>query len=253
MLDQITPVILTKDEAPNIGRTLGQLRWARQVIVVDSGSIDDTRTIATAFPNVRFVERTFDTLAGQSNYGIAESGTDWVLLLDADYFVPDDFTRALAELKLQPDVGAVISPFAYAVNGKVLRASLYPPRVVLLKKGDATVWQDGHAHRVRVNGATVHIDARIIHDDRKPFSRFVQRQKTYMREEARKLRAAPWVSLRWPGRIRRLIVIAPFAVLVQTVLVKGLILDGSRGFRYTAERVIAETILSIELLRRRDL
>lgn len=250
MLDQITPVILTRDEAPNIGRTLGQLRWAREVIVVDSGSSDDTRTIANAFPNVRFLERAFDTLAGQSNFGIDESRTDWVLLLDADYFVPEDFARALSELELQPDVSGVISPFAYAVDGKILRASLYPPRIVLLKKGAATVWQDGHAHRVRVNGVTVHMNSRIVHDDRKPFSRFVQRQRTYMREEARKLHAARWASLSWPGRIRRLIVIAPFAVLVQTLLVKRLILDGRPGLRYTAERVIAEVILSIELIRR---
>jgi len=52
-LAEITPVLLTRDEEVNIGRTLGQLRWAREVIVVDSESTDRTRQIAASFPNVR--------------------------------------------------------------------------------------------------------------------------------------------------------------------------------------------------------
>ena len=55
MLDDITPLVLTRDEAPNIARTLGQLRWARDVVVLDSGSVDDTVSIARTFPNVRVV------------------------------------------------------------------------------------------------------------------------------------------------------------------------------------------------------
>ena len=43
MLDQITPLILTLDEEANIERVLARLRWAREVVVVDSGSSDATR------------------------------------------------------------------------------------------------------------------------------------------------------------------------------------------------------------------
>ena len=39
MLDEITPLILTKDEEANIGRTLAQLGWAGEIVIVDSGSI----------------------------------------------------------------------------------------------------------------------------------------------------------------------------------------------------------------------
>ena len=49
MLDQITPLILTYNEAPNIGRTLEQLTWARDIVVVDSFSTDDTVEIASSF------------------------------------------------------------------------------------------------------------------------------------------------------------------------------------------------------------
>src|SRR5947208_17111059 len=79
---EITPVVLTRDEEVNIGRTLGQLRWAREVIVVDSESTDRTREIAASFPNVRVTVRRFDDFAGQWKHALSMIDTDWILALD---------------------------------------------------------------------------------------------------------------------------------------------------------------------------
>ncbi len=250
-LEDVTPLILTRDEEANLERTLGQLRWAQDVLVVDSYSTDATVEIAMRFPNVRVLQRKFESLADQSTYGIREARTPWVMLLDADYYVPEAFAEELRTLETPPDVRAYRCAFTYAVNGRPLRASLYPPRVVLLQRDHAQVWQDGHAHRVLVDGDTATLATRIVHDDRKSFARFVERQRKYMREEAEKLRSADPRSLSLPHRLRKLIVIAPFAVIVHTLFVKGLILDGLAGLRYTWERFVAELILSRELMRRR--
>ena len=87
MLEQITPLILTYNEAPNIGRTLENLSWARDVVVVDSFSDDETLEIAASFPNVRVVQRVFDSHRNQWEFGLRETEiqTPWVLALDADY------------------------------------------------------------------------------------------------------------------------------------------------------------------------
>lgn len=249
MLDRVTPLILTRDEAANLERTLRQLAWAREIVVIDSYSTDDTVGIARRFPNVRVVQREIDTLAGQSNFGLQQVHTDWALLLDADYFLPDAFANELGALEPPRDVRAYRASFVYAVNGRPLRASLYPARIVLLHREHARVWQDGHAHRVLADGTVGELRTRIIHDDRKPFARFLERQRRYMREEAQKLRSADPQSLSLSGRIRKLIVVAPFAVLVHSLFVKGLILDGRAGLRYAWERFVAELILSRELLR----
>jgi glycosyltransferase involved in cell wall biosynthesis len=251
MLDRITPLILTRDEEANIERTLRQLAWADEVLIVDSFSTDATLDLARRFPNVRIVQREMDSLAGQSNFGIHEARTRWVLLLDADYFVPDAFIDELRALDPPSGVRAYRASFRYAVNGRPLRASLYPPRIVLLYREHAQVWQDGHAHRVLVDGEVGELRTPIIHDDRKSFARFIERQKRYMREEAAKLRSVDPRALTVSGRLRKLIVVAPFAVLVHTLFVKGLILDGVGGLRYAWERFVAELILSRELLRRR--
>lgn len=251
MLAQITPLILTRDEEANIERTLAQLTWAADVVIVDSFSTDATLEIASRFPNVRVFQREVDTLAEQTNFGLQQVRTPWVLLLDADYFVPADFTAELRTLEPPPNVRAYRAAFRYAVNGRPLRASLYPPRIVLLHRDHARAWQDGHAHRILADGDTGDLSARIIHDDRKSFARFLERQKRYMRQEAEKLRSADPRSLSVAGRVRKLIVVAPFGVVFHTLFVKGLILDGMGGLRYTWERFVAEVMLSRELLRRR--
>ena len=250
MRDRITPVILTRDEEPNIERCLAQLAWATDVVVVDSFSTDATVTIAGRFPNTRVFQRQIDSLAGQSNFGLEQARTPWVLLLDADYMVTAELAEELRALTPSPGVVAYRGAFIYAVHGHQLRASLYPPRIVLLERQHATIRQDGHAHRVRAEGNVGELFFPIIHDDRKSFRNFVQRQRRYMRQEAEKLRTADPASLGFSSRIRKLVVVAPFAVLLHTLFVKGVVLDGVPGLRYAWERFVAEAILSRELMAR---
>ncbi len=250
MLDDITPVILTRDEAPNIARTLGQLAWAQDVVVVDSFSTDGTVELARGFPNVRVLQRAFDDHASQWTFGLQQVQTPWFLALDADYYLPAAFTAELAALE-PGDLRGYRAPFRYAVNGKPLRASLYPPRIVLAATPHATFWQDGHTQRISIDGDTGDLREPIVHDDRKDFRAFVARQKRYMVAEAEKLRLRDPRSLGVAGRVRKLVVVAPLAVLVHTLFVKGLVLDGAAGWRYAWERFVAELILSRELLRQR--
>src|SRR4051812_39765421 len=100
MLDQITPIILTYNETPNIGRAIEQVSWARDIIVVDSFSDDTTIEIASRFPQVRIFQRKFDSLENQCNYALVETGssTDWVLALDADYIVTPELSDEMRQL-----------------------------------------------------------------------------------------------------------------------------------------------------------
>lgn len=247
LLSEVTPVILTGDEEANIARTLGQLGWAHEVIVVDSESTDRTRAIAESFANVRFVTRRFDDLASQWSHAVSLVTTAWALTLDADYFVP---AEAAAEIDaLEPDLNGYEAEFVYAVGGKPLRASLYTARPVLLRRGAFDFYMDGHTQRVRVAGRVGRLRTRLVHDDRKDLRRFLARQRRYMRDEAAKLRVTPWRALNLTGRVRKLRVVAPFAVALHTLFVKGAILDGGAGWRYALERFLAEVILSRELMR----
>ena len=122
MLEQITPLILTYNEAPNIARVLEKLRWARRIVVLDSGSDDTTAEIARGFANVELYQRRFDTHARQWNFGLQECGIDseWVLALDADYVLTDSLVAELRSLQPGTEVSGFRARFRYLVSGRPL-------------------------------------------------------------------------------------------------------------------------------------
>jgi glycosyltransferase involved in cell wall biosynthesis len=252
VLADITPVILTYNESANIGRSLERLTWAREVVIVDSHSTDDTLAIAGRFRNVRVVQRPFDTHARQWRFAVEETGiaSDWVLRLDADYMVEPALREEMAGLRPEAATAAYEIAFTYCIEGRRLRASLYPALPVLFRRGRGHFRQDGHTEKLSIDGPVAKLANRLLHDDRKSLERWLQSQSRYQAQEAEKLTTRPWSELSWPDRLRRTRVLGPPAVAVHCLFVKGLLFDGSAGFLYTAQRVIADLILSMHLLRR---
>lgn len=250
MIGRITPLVLTYNEASNIGRTLERLRWAGKVIVVDSGSTDGTLDLAAEFPNVEIKIRAFDTHTAQWNFGLDAVATDWVLSLDADYVLPESFPEELKVLQQDGEIAAYFASFRYCVAGKPLRAALYPPRAVLFRKADCRFEQDGHTQRLRIEGKSAELKSKIDHDDRKPLARWVWAQCRYAELEAGKL-LAETKNVSIQDRLRKLVVVAPVLVLLYTLFGKFLIFDGWRGLYYAGQRVVAEMILSLYLIEAR--
>jgi len=250
MLDQITPLILTYNEAPNIGRTLEQLRWARDIVVVDSFSDDDTLQIVSSFPQARIFQRRFDNFASQCNFGLAETGisTEWVMSLDADYELTAEFLAEIEALRAAGDLVGLRASFTYCILGRRLRSGIYPPVTVLFRKSKAFFKQDGHAHRVVLDGRIDNLRARILHDDRKPLRRWLEAQSRYTKLEADKLLSSDPGSLSWTDRIRCWRVVAPAAMLFYCLIGRGGILDGWAGFYYAFQRALAEMMLSLYLI-----
>ncbi len=250
MLEHITPLILTYNEAPNIGRTLEQLRWARDIVVVDSFSTDETLEMVASFPQARVVQRSFDDFAAQCNFGLTETGieTDWVLSLDADYVLTRELVDELAALNPTADVAGLRARFTYCIYGRCLRSGVYPPVTVLFRRANAVYKQDGHAHRVEVSGPIENLRAPILHDDRKSLSRWLEAQTRYTKLEAQKLLSSDPASLSWTDRVRRWRVVAPAAMLVHCLILRGGLLDGWPGLYYAFQRALAELMLSLYLV-----
>ena len=113
---EITPLILTFNEAPNIGRTLEKLSWAREIVLIDSGSDDRTFDIArSAHRNVRVIRRSFDSFAGQCNFGLTQITTEWVLSMDADYVLTPKLIGEIQRLTPPPDVAGYSVRFHYCI------------------------------------------------------------------------------------------------------------------------------------------
>jgi len=252
MLETITPVILTYNEAPNIQRTLEKLSWAKRIVVVDSYSNDETLQILQAYPQVEPFQRRFDTHAIQWNYGLEQVTTEWVLSLDADYQLTEELIAEMAQLMPQTGLNGYECHFKYCVFGKPLRATLLPPRVALFRKQNATYIDDGHTQLLQVEGRVGHLASPIHHDDRKSLSRWLWAQDRYVALEVKKLTAASPMNMSLSDRIRQHKVLAPIIVLFYCLIVHRGILDGRAGFYYAFQRVLAELLLSLRLLEQAE-
>lgn len=250
MFDQITPLILTYNEAPNIGRTLEQLRWARDVVVVDSFSDDETLDIVSQFPNVRVFQRAFDTFAAQWAFGLNETGisTEWVLGLDADFRLTPELIDELRSLQPASNTHAFKAPLTYCIYGKPLRSSLLPPLTVLYRRSMTRFMPDGHTYRVVFDGDLEMLQAGILHDDRKSLSCWIEAQKRYTDLEGEKLLGSDRKRLSFPDKVRRLRVVAPVAIVLYCLIYRGGLLDGWPGIFYAFQRMFAEVLISLYLI-----
>jgi glycosyltransferase involved in cell wall biosynthesis len=247
MLDQITPVLLTYNEEENIGRTLSRLRWAKDIVVVDSGSTDGTLSSLTAFSNVRVFKRRFETHAKQWRYAVEETqiATDWILRLDADYQLSEALVSELAQLDPNAPVNAYRIEFDYAIFSQKLFASLYPGNTILLRKDKFSVSDRGHTEVWQVKGPIATLSGRVLHDDWKPTGQWVIGQTRYMQREF------GWLRVGRPGLVRWLRLtppLMPIAVFMYCLFGKGLIINGRAGIFYALQRMVAEAILSLMVL-----
>ena len=251
MLKDITPLVITYNEAENIASTLDRLTWARRIVVVDSGSTDQTLEIIRSYPQAEVIHRPFDDFASQCNFGISQVASAWVLSLDADYGLSEALVNELRNLRPDASIAGYRARFVYRIFGRPLRGTLYPPRTVLYRKGKASYRNEGHGHRVVVAGEIVPLSGVIFHDDRKPLAHWIFSQQRYACREAEYLLASDPRALGRTDRIRLAAWPAPVAVFVYTLIFKGCLLDGWQGWYYALQRLLAETMIALEIIDRR--
>jgi glycosyltransferase involved in cell wall biosynthesis len=247
MLDHITPVLLTFNEEPNIARTLARLAWAKDIVVVDSGSTDGTQAILARFPNVRVFDRRFDSHANQWRFATEETqiATSWILRLDADYEVINPLIMELARLDPNEPVNGYSISFDYAIYSRKLRSSLYPANTILLRRGCFSIRDKGHTEIWDVHGAVGALSSRIIHDDWKPISQWVVAQSRYQKRQLDWLRSGEKSVVRW---LRERPPLMPIGIFLYCLFCKGLILSGRAGIFYALQRLVAEGILALLVL-----
>jgi glycosyltransferase involved in cell wall biosynthesis len=134
----ISVVIITKDEERNIAPCLESVRWADELIVIDSFSADQTVAIARTFTDRVFQHEWPGMVGTQRNIGLDLSSFPWVLFLDADERVTDKLKAELLEFVGSAEaesLGAGEMPRKNYFFGKWLKCSYPNYTRRLLKKG----------------------------------------------------------------------------------------------------------------------
>lgn len=83
----ITAIVPTYNEAANLAECLEGLRWADEILVVDSFSDDGTPELAASL-GARVVQRVYENSSSQKNWAIPQASHEWIFLVDADERCP---------------------------------------------------------------------------------------------------------------------------------------------------------------------
>lgn len=131
--------MIAMNEEANLPRTLASVRWADEIILVDSGSVDRTIEIAESF-GAKTSYHDFGGHGEQKNVALDLCTSDWILLLDADEVLTpalqDEITKLLAD---EPEYGAYWIPRLNLIFGRWMRhGGFYPDhKLRLFRRGEA--------------------------------------------------------------------------------------------------------------------
>ncbi|ODN42656.1 glycosyltransferase family 2 protein [Piscirickettsia litoralis] len=97
----LSVIVITKNEAHDIGACIDSVSWADEIIVLDSGSTDGTQDICRE-KNVQLYETDWPGFGKQKQRALAKASCDWVLSLDADERVSPELRKVIEKMLAQP-------------------------------------------------------------------------------------------------------------------------------------------------------
>lgn len=225
-MPSLTVVVLTLNEEANIAACLEGVRWAEELMVLDSGSTDRTVEIARRFtPHVLSVE--WKGYGATRNLGLDRASSDWVLWLDADERVTPELAaeiRAVMARGTQEPAAYDVARRAYFLGKWIRHAGWYPGRVTRLFRHGSARFNAARVHeQLVVAGATGSLQNDLLHYTDPDLDHYLRKFNRYTTLAAEELHAAGRRAGVWDLTVRPL-----FAFVRMYILRLGL-LDGMHG------------------------
>ncbi len=177
----ISVTILTKNNAQTIEEVLTALKSFDEVVVYDTGSKDETHTIAKKYNNVVIFEKEFIGFGPTHNKASKLAKNDWILSIDSDEVVTSEMLKEITSLKL--DENSTYSfPRHNFFNGKFIKfCGWYPDRVTRLYNRKKTVFSEKLVHEgVKTEGLKrVSLKGPLEHYSYKTMADFLNKMQLY--------------------------------------------------------------------------
>lgn len=188
----ISVIIITKNAGATLRRCLESVAWANEVVVVDSGSSDDTLDICRELGVKVSVTADWPGFGPQKNRALDAASGDWVFNIDADEWV----TPELGE-EMRRAAAAANPPAAFALPrrssfcGRDMKHSgWWPDYVLRLFRRDAARFSDDQAHeRLIVSGETRKLKQPLMHEAISDLDQMIAKMNLYSTASARGLHA----------------------------------------------------------------
>lgn len=203
----ISIVISTHNRSASLARTLDSVRVLDgEIIVVDSGSTDDTVKVARTYTKHVYTRPNNLMLNVNKNFGFSKATCDWILCLDDD----EDVTPALAKeiqatLRSVPsDLSGFWIPRKNMIFGKWIQHGLWwPDRQLRLFRNGMGRFPERHVHEyLAVTGRIGTLVTPYVHHNYDSIAQYLEKMQTiYTESEIQKYEAANY-RVHWPDAIR---------------------------------------------------
>ena len=203
----LSVAIITLNEEQNLPRTLPSVRWADQILVVDSGSTDRTVEIARSF-GATVLQHPWQGFAAQKNFAIAQCTGTWVLSLDADEELSPELQRQIRTLlPTDPPIDAIALNRRNLFLGRwVKHGGFYPdPKLRLFRRTAARfalqpAFEERPVHEtIAFDGALQTLDFDLIHHAYPTLHDYLEHMDRYSTLGAELLVAQGRVSASFPA------------------------------------------------------
>jgi glycosyltransferase involved in cell wall biosynthesis len=185
----VSVAIITKNEEDNIGDCLESVKWADEIIVVDSGSDDGTADICEGY-GVRFYTEPWKGFSAQKNSAIEKATKDWILSLDADERVTPELREEITALCESGTAknGYFIPRKNFFLGRWIRHCGWYPDYTLrLIKRGKGSFGEREVHESLSVRGDTGHLKHPMEHYTYKTISDYLKRLDRYSTLAAREL------------------------------------------------------------------
>ena len=158
-------VIITKNESAHIGRCLESIKWADEIIVLDSGSEDDTVKQC-----LQYTDKVFETdwpgFGIQKQRAVSKAQGEWVMSIDADEMVTPELKLEIVQATIQAEYNAYQIPRLSTFCGqKIHHSGWWPDYTIRLFRRKLGQFTDDRVHEtVRVEGKVGHLKNPLLHD-----------------------------------------------------------------------------------------
>lgn len=188
-MPEISVIIITKNEAARIRSCLESIAWADEIIVVDSGSSDDTTAICREFTPHVFVHADWPGFGPQKNRALNYASKDWVLSLDADEQVTPTLRAEIEAAISQPWADAYEIPRLSSFCGRFMHHSGWSPDYVLrLFPRESARFSDALVHEsVQIKGMTARLTQPLLHESYRDFEDVLFKLNSYSSAAAKML------------------------------------------------------------------
>lgn len=165
-MSSVSVIVITHNEEGNIRECLESVRWADEIIVVDSYSTDKTVAYARNYTRKIFKHQ-WEGFGKTKNFALSKAKGEWVLSLDADERVTPELAREIQQIVRRND--SVYSAYsaprkAFFLGRWIKHCGWYPGRVVRLFKRSAAHFTEAQVHEsVRVSGSIGQLNNDILH------------------------------------------------------------------------------------------